>query len=253
MRVILLSAGQGRRLLPLTEDVPKCALLVAGRSILEWQLNEIGQCAVDEVVVVTGFEARVVDNIVAAANFPGRIRTFHNPFYASSDNLGTVWIAREEMHEPFVIINGDTLFEAAILQNLLDGDSRNSSKPITLVTDQKAEYDDDDMKVISDNGQLRRVGKKLSATAVDAESIGMMSFRGDGPALFRDKVAELMAGENGLSLWYLSAIDALAQEGHVAVCPITGKRWCEVDVRADLDNADAILGQWHESAIEATL
>ena len=48
MKAIILSAGQGRRLLPLTQSTPKAALAVAGRSVLEWQLHEIARCAVDE-------------------------------------------------------------------------------------------------------------------------------------------------------------------------------------------------------------
>ena len=54
MKVIILSAGQGRRLLPLTESRPKCSLPINGRPLLEWQLREISLCAVDEVVIATG-------------------------------------------------------------------------------------------------------------------------------------------------------------------------------------------------------
>lgn len=238
MKVILLSAGQGRRLLPLTRDVPKCALEVAGHSMLDWQLHEISKCDIDEVIVVTGFRAVVVADIIHTATHSYHVRTFQNPFYASSDNLGTAWIAREEMHEPFVIINGDTLFEAAVLHDLLNCET---SEPITLVTNQKAQYDEDDMKVITNGHKLLRVGKKLPLEKVDAESIGMMSFRNDGPELFRNKVAELMFGEDGLKLWYLSAIDSLAKEGHVGVCQITGKLWCEIDDHADLAQATKLF------------
>ena len=65
MKAIILSAGQGKRLLPLTENSPKCALPVQARSILEWQLGQIAQCDIDEVVVVTGFGARNVEAIIA--------------------------------------------------------------------------------------------------------------------------------------------------------------------------------------------
>ena len=61
MRAIILSAGQGRRLLPLTAEVPKSAILVNQQSMLEWQLQEIAQCAIDEVVVVTGFAGYAAD------------------------------------------------------------------------------------------------------------------------------------------------------------------------------------------------
>jgi L-glutamine-phosphate cytidylyltransferase len=238
MKVIILSAGQGRRLLPLTESTPKCALPVAGRPLLEWQLHEIGQ-AVDEVVVVTGFGADLVDDIAAAwRHIP--VRTLYNPFYALSDNLGTCWVAREEMTEPFVLINGDTLFEAAVLRRLLAAPEQ---APITLVTDYKEGYDADDMKVVIEGSLLNRVGKTLS-DGVNGESIGMMVFRGDGPALFRETVAEAMRYGEGVKRWYLSAIDALAQQRHVAVCDIHGLSWCEVDEAEDLARAQSVVQAW---------
>ena len=113
MKAIILSAGQGKRLLPLTKNAPKCSLPVQGQSILEWQLGEIARCDIDEVVVVTGFGARKVEAIIADTTAV-QARTFFNPFFAHSDNLGTCWVAREEFSEPFVLINGDTLFEAAV-------------------------------------------------------------------------------------------------------------------------------------------
>jgi choline kinase len=245
MKAIILSAGQGRRLLPLTESTPKCALPVAGRTLLDWQLNEIGRCAVDDVVVLTGFGADRVDEI-AAAHGP-RVRTLYNPFYALSDNLGTCWVAGREMEEPFVLINGDTLFEAAILERLL---ATGSAAPVTLVTDRKASYDADDMKVVVEGKRLRRVGKALT-DGVNGESIGMMAFRGDGPALFRTMVAQLMRYGEGVKRWYLSAIDELAQHHPIEVCDIHGLAWCEVDEAEDLAHAQRVVAAWSPGAVEA--
>ncbi|MEQ8858160.1 MAG: phosphocholine cytidylyltransferase family protein [Pseudomonadales bacterium] len=243
MKVIILSAGQGSRLLPLTKTTPKCALPIAGRTMLEWQLNQVAQCAVDEVLVVTGFGADQVDAIAAAANARAggpRVRTLYNPFYALSDNLGTCWVARAEMDQPFVIINGDTLFEAAILERLLE---TGADAPITVVTDRKRGYDADDMKVVVELGRLRRVGKKLSE-GVNGESIGMMAFRGKGPQLFRDTVCHLMRYGEGVNRWYLSAIDELAATEQVRVCDIHGLSWGEVDEAEDLARAQHIVEAW---------
>ena len=107
MKAIILSAGQGRRLLPLTSNMPKCALPLHGISILEWQLSQIAQCDIDDVVVVTGFESEIVDSIVDRVNGVN-VRTLHNPMFAHTDNLGTCWEARFEMEGPFVLMNGDT-------------------------------------------------------------------------------------------------------------------------------------------------
>jgi choline kinase len=257
LKVIILSAGQGRRLLPLTESTPKCALDVAGKPALEWQLEQISRCAVDEVVVMSGFQAPIVESIVerSLAGFDRlRVRTIHNPFYAACDNLGTCWLARPEMSGPFVIINGDTLFEAAILQRLLASPAAHA---VTLVTDRKNGYDDDDMKVIEQEGVLQRVGKQLSSAEVNAESIGMMAFRGEGPALFSTKLDVMMRDESGLKRWYLSAIDTLAQEGAqegvqtsgVGTCCIEGLSWCEIDDAADLAHAATVVVDWETEKV----
>jgi len=240
MKAIILSAGQGRRLLPLTESRPKCALPVGPRSVLEWQLHEIAQTAVDEVVVVTGFGADTVDALVGAwRGLP--VRTVYNPFFAHCDNLGTCWVARGEMHGDFVIVNGDTLFEAPILERLL---AQSAMAPVTLVTDSKAAYDDDDMKVMVAGGRLARVGKQLDRAGVNGESIGMMHFRPDGARRFTAQVEHMMRHGSGLKQWYLSAIDALAREGLVATCAINGLSWCEIDDRADLDRAAGVVASW---------
>ncbi|MEQ8231420.1 MAG: phosphocholine cytidylyltransferase family protein [Gammaproteobacteria bacterium] len=244
MKVIILSAGQGRRLLPLTESTPKAALPIGPRRVLEWQLHEIARTAVDEVVVVTGFGAEHIERI-AAAERGVPTRTLYNPFYASCDNLGTCWVARHEMEGDFVIINGDTLFEAAILERLLGARGR---APITLVTDSKASYDDDDMKVVVAEGLLRRVGKQLDRATVNGESIGMMHFDARGGARFREQVEFMMRHGSGLKQWYLSAIDALAAEAVVTTCPIDGLSWGEIDDHRDLERAARLVAAWQTTA-----
>lgn len=244
MKAIILSAGQGRRLLPLTADRPKAALGVGPRTVLEWQLHEIAHCAIDEVVIVTGFGADHIDALVARQHGV-RARTLYNPFYARCDNLGTCWVARHEMDGPFVIINGDTLFEAAILARLL---ACPATAPITLVTDSKAAYDDDDMKVVVVDGRLRRVGKRLDDDRVNGESIGMMRFDASGAARFRAQIEHMMRYGGGLEQWYLAAIDALAAEDIVTTCAIDGLRWGEIDDQDDLVRAAALVRTWPDPA-----
>ena len=242
MKVIILSAGRGRRLLPLTEDRPKCALLVEGRAILEWQLMQIAQCAVDEVVIATGYGAEIVEDLVSRGEFGSlRVRCSHNPFHAHSDNLGTCWLLRHEMQGEFIVLNGDTLFEAAVMQRLID---ERRAAPIVLAADQKAVYDDDDMLIVADGRRLLRVGKRLGPIGVNAESIGMMSFDAEGGAAFVRSLDAMMRSEAGLSRWYLSVIDQLAQEGNVGLCSIHGLSWCEVDTRLDLARAEHVVRGW---------
>ena len=195
MKAIILSAGQGRRLMPMTESIPKCCLMLENTTLLGHQINALMANGIDDIVVVTGYAHEVVDEVVEKFH-KDSVRTLYNPFYALSDNLGTTWVARNEMKEPFLLINGDTLFEASTLSQLLSGER---SYPITLATDHKADYDSDDMKVSTNGKQLKRVGKKLDKEIVNGESIGMMVFDKSGADAFVKKIEKLSCRGSCLS------------------------------------------------------
>ncbi|MBP6224504.1 MAG: NTP transferase domain-containing protein, partial [Rhizobacter sp.] len=163
-RAVILSAGQGSRLLPLTAQMPKCLLDLCGRSMLEWQLRGLSQMGVPEAVVVTGFHPELVEaelKRVAPQNM--RVRTLYNPFYKLADNLASCWMARAELTGTCLILNGDTLFEPDIAGRLIAA----ASAPITVTIDRKPNYDSDDMKVETDGVHLRAIGKTLSAERVN--------------------------------------------------------------------------------------
>jgi len=240
VKAIILSAGQGRRLLPLTERVPKCILPVRGRPLIAWQIDTLARCGIEDITVVVGFGAESVEARLAELYGPRRIRTLYNPFFASTDNLVSCWVARAEMQQDFLLLNGDTLFEAAVLERLLTAPEH----PITLAVSRKDSYDDDDMKVIRDGDRLVHVGKKLALDQVNAESIGMMTFRGEGPRLFREAIERALRTPEAQKQWYLSLIDALAERGVVFTQPIPAPGWTEVDSPADLDRASAPGAAW---------
>lgn len=234
---IVLSAGQGKRLLPLTADRPKCSLEVGGQWVIHWQIDALLEAGIERVCPVLGYGAERVESSLAARYGRERVQPLFNPFFSVADNLASCWMAREAMQADFLLLNGDTLFEAGVLERLLDS----PPAPVTLAVDHKPSYDDDDMKVQLDGRRLVRVGKTLPAAAVNAESIGMMVFRGHGPQLFRDALEEAMRAPSGLRRWYLSVIDALADDDVVQVCSIDGLRWAELDFPADLDDVEAVV------------
>ena len=237
MKAVILSAGQGRRLLPLTAKSPKCMVRINGQSILEWQIDELAKCGIEQATVVVGYEAHKVQRRMHRRYGPSRVRTLYNPDYAEADNLVSCWKARDEMTEDFILLNGDTLFEASVLQRLLNSPVR----PVTLVTDHKINYDADDMKVVVDGGRVVRIGKDLAPEKVNGESIGMLLFRGEGPALFRIAMEQALREPSARKKWYLSVIDQMAQSMPVWTCSVQGLRWAEVDYPADLKQAQQVV------------
>ncbi len=234
MKAIIVSAGQGQRLLPLTEDRPKCLLPVLGElSMLEVQLHTLAACGVSDVSIMVGFRADQVEQRVAERPVPGlAVRTCYNPFYAMSDNLATVWLASPEMTEDFILLNGDTLFEIGLLEQVLSG----PEVPITVTINEKSSYDEDDMKVrIDSDRRLSEIGKTLDVNNVDAESIGLLVFRGAGIEILKDALDRAIRTSEGLKNWYLKVIGNIAREHPVETACITGHWWGEVDCAEDLE------------------
>jgi choline kinase len=237
-KAIILSAGKGSRLLPLTADRPKCLIELSGTSLLEWQLDALGEAGIGEIVVVTGFRDDLVDAVAAARS---GVRTLFNPFYHVADNLGSVWMARAEFDSDTLLLNGDTLVSPALLAKILGAETG----PIAVTVDEKDSYDADDMKVLREGDRLRRIGKALEPGRYNAESIGLIAFRGEGPGLFAAQVERMMREPDGTRRWYLRAIDALAQAGaDVRAVSILGEEWQEVDFPADVEAARALTGRW---------
>jgi choline kinase len=238
-RAIILSAGQGSRLLPLTQDQPKCLIPFSGKTLIEWQIASLAANGIDDIAVVTGFRTEKVEAALAA--IPAvRSRTLFNPFFKVADNLGSCWIARGEMDRDFIILNGDTLVSPGIVAKLI----AESSDGITVTVDIKDAYDADDMKVHREGGRLMAIGKRLTAEESNAESIGMLAFRGDGPRLFLNKVEAMMRTPEGVQNWYLKAINAIASEAVVSTVSIEGMEWAEVDFPADVEAATALTAKW---------
>ncbi|MDX2224581.1 MAG: phosphocholine cytidylyltransferase family protein [Rhodospirillaceae bacterium] len=242
MKAIILAAGRGSRLGELTADRPKCLLELGKRTMLGWQIKMLTAAGVNAFAIVTGSCHDMVQaevNTLAKAGVDAR--TLFNPFFGVADNLASCWLARGEMKGPFVLLNGDTLFEADIPRRLLAAPPAD----ITLAVDRKAVYDADDMKVqVEGERRLVDVSKRLDPATVWGESIGMMRFSADGAAAFVAELDHIIHSPSGLKSFYLASIAALARRLMVTVQPISGLKWCEIDFPKDYDTARALTAHW---------
>jgi len=238
-RAIILAAGQGKRLLPLTEARPKCLIELSGRSLLAWQLLRLQAAGVDEALIVTGFRADAVEAEIASLGLSMPVKTAFNPFYTVSDNTASCWIVREAFDRDVLVLNGDTLFGPGVAERLLDA----PEAEITVTIDRKPSYDADDMKVLTEGDRLRAIGKTIGA--YDAESIGFLRFSKAGAARFRAGVEHVLQTPDGLRRWYLSVIDELAHTGvDVRVASVEGLEWGEMDFPPDVDALTRLSSGW---------
>jgi len=244
MKVIILGAGQGKRLLPLTQDVPKALLDIGGKTLVRRQIDAFAACGLKEFVVITGYNAALMEaELEDVADQTGlTIRTVYNPFFAVSDNLASCWMARHEMSGDFIQVNGDNVFQADLAQCIIDG----ARGDVTVATNFKETYDADDMKVMMDGDHLTEVGKMLPVEAVDAEAIGIYVFKGRGAHAYRIILEDIMRSPSGLKQWFPSAVGILAKQLAIDVVDVGNREWSEVDFPVDLQAARQMVAKWDQ-------
>ena len=245
-KAIILSAGQGSRLGHLTDDRPKCLIEFNGRTLLDRQLDALVANGVEEAVVVTGFRD---DQIEAALKRRGdagpSVRTVYNPFYKVADNLGSLFVAKEEIAGDLLVWNGDTLVSNELMRRVVANGEQDG---ICITIDRKPSYDEDDMKVVVDGaGRLHAIGKRLDLDEVNAESIGLLAFRGAGAQTFRHAIERAIRTAEGTTIWYLRVIHQIAQDAPVWTLDINGEEWGEVDFPEDVETAQELAARWDAS------
>jgi choline kinase len=228
---ILLCAGLGSRLLPLTADRPKCLIEVGGRTILEHQVEALRAAGVGGVTIVGGYRFdRLAAFVTDRWNAAERPELVLNPFYAISSSIGSVWAARHRLDAPFCLLNGDTIYDPALVA---DGLAR-LGPGINLFVEPADVPELDDMLVRIDGGRVIAVGKDLPATLARHRSLGFIASAepdGGGYACALEKVIREV---DGVQSFHHAVIDRLAHEGRAHAVPFADGVWTEIDRPEDI-------------------
>jgi len=236
MELIILAAGTGSRLWPLTRHVPKSLLdLGDGRCLLERQIENAMACdKIEKVSIVTGYRAAQVEARVAQETSRVPVETTFNPFYKLTNNLVSVWFALQKLRDKdFVISNGDNLYRQTVLPAV-------TSVPegIWITIDRKDSYDEDDMKVtLHEDKTVSLISKDIPSEEVHAESVGLAVVRGERfRKLFIRETERLIRDEAMLGSFWLEILNSLARNGTlVRTVEIPRESWTEVDFHPDVN------------------
>lgn len=231
MKAIILSAGLGSRLLPLTADRPKSLVPIAGRTILEHQLAGLAEAGMEEVVVVGGYRFDRLQEFAASLPETERPQLLFNPFYAVSSSIGSVWAARPALDGPFCLLNGDSLCEphalAAALETLPPG--------VSLFVEPLDRPEPDDMLVRVDSGRVLEVSKQLEPARATHRSVGIVACPDADGGPYANALQEVISGPAGEQRFHHDIIDLLAHRLVVSAIEFPADAWQEIDSSADID------------------
>ena len=101
---LLLAAGKGSRLYPLTRDTPKCLTMVHKASMLERLVINLKKQGFKRLVVVTGFQEKCIREFLGTRAGGMKIEYIFSPLYATTNNIYSLWMARKIINEPFLLV-----------------------------------------------------------------------------------------------------------------------------------------------------
>lgn len=184
MRVIVIGAGRGRRLMPTTADVPKCFAEVEGRRLLDWSLEAFRANGLERVSFIGGYQIEKVQQDYP--NFAFR----HNRDWEHNNILASLFCAADLMDEPFICCYSDVLFTPDIVARLAA-----SQHDMALGVDtawleryqHRSDHPPDDAeKVTVANGCVTRIDRRIAPSVAHGEYIGVAKFSATGAARLRE-------------------------------------------------------------------
>lgn len=248
MKAIIIAAGPGSRLMPITDDKPKCLLEVKGKTIMQRQLETFKGCGINDIVVVRGYKGEMIDY--------HRIRYYENSDYKNNNILRSLFYAESEMDDEFVFSYSDIIFEQGVVERLLQ-----SQADISLVVDvdwlvhyeHRYQHPVEEAELVMvENNKVTKIGKSIvEPTKAYGEFIGLAKFTKRGAEILRSNYHRMVTKYHGKSFqqaaslgkaYLTDMIQELIDIGYVIHNTDIKGGWIEIDTPEDLERAQRLFG-----------
>lgn len=251
MKIIILAAGSGTRLQPLTNDMPKCLVKVCGRSILDYQISSIKAMGIPEkdIIILSGYKGKILEDIFRNQE----INVIKNTEFAHTNMLYTLMCAKKilEKENEVIVCYGDIIYDISVLKKII-----NESLGISVVVDIGwKEYwkerfenplEDAESLEINQEGNIISIGKKEPyIDKIQAQFIGMMKFKGESlqvicscyDALKNQKKTDLVI-KNYRTMFMTDFLQYLIDSNKKMKAVEIERGWYEIDTIKDIEVAE---------------
>jgi len=224
VKAVILAAGRGGRLQPVTGNQPKCLARVGTQTLLERQLASLRMHGISDITVVGGYQ---IDDVRRACGTKATVA--NNARFASTNSLYSLWLVRDLLTEGFVVMNCDVLFHPQLLDDLL---SARHEDALLISPRGDALYSDEEMKVVVRAGCVVDIAKTIAPEDADGENVGIAKFGAAGAAALIEAL-ELLVVDGGRKAWLPAAFALLCRQRRLHAIDTRGFPWIEIDFPDD--------------------
>lgn len=238
-KALILAAGLGTRLAPITNDRPKSLVPVNGKPILLKQIENLKENGVEDITIVSGYKADALEKAVHEL-YP-EIKIVESVDYATTNNMYSAYLGIKAMFpdgdiQPFYMMNADVFFDASVI-TALEKDERQN-----LIVVDMGRYIEESMKVIEKDGRLVAISKQITPEDALGCSIDVYKFGADGGRAFYDRCVDYIEKQKELKKWSEVALNDALADVIFQACPLVG-RWLEIDNHEDLAAAEKLFSE----------
>lgn len=237
MKAIILAAGIGKRLRPITSSMPKCLIQFDGKTLIDNHFDSLGECGIRKAVLVVGYMAETLKRKLGDKYRCISIKYVHNRNYESSDSAYSLWLAKDEISkEPFIVADSDILFHKRIFEKLVNCPFENC-----LIADPFFADTGEEVKVAAEGGIVRQIGKRsVDHSKLVGEAIGLYKFSGNASSVLVDGLEKYMS-VNGITSEYEDALNSILSLLKMHYVTTEGLPWIDIDFPEDLKKAELLV------------
>jgi L-glutamine-phosphate cytidylyltransferase len=229
---LLLAAGTGSRLLPMTKSAPKCLTMVNGKSILKRQVSILDQQGFKRLVVVTGHLEDRIRNYLGNKVGGMNIEYVFSPPYKTTNNIYSLWMARDVIQEPFMLLESDLIFEKSLLDAML--------YPNKMAVAKMRPWMNGTCVTINPDRQVKAflAGNADSAGKTRYKTVNIYSISSSSWCSIVQRLDEYIS-DGKCQAYYEAVFGEMIADGSLALDAVSfdGKPWYEIDTLKDLDVA----------------
>jgi choline kinase len=233
MKVIILAAGEAKRLRPLTQETPKCLLLVGGKPIIDYQIDNLRLFGLKDIIVVTGFMAQKLESHLTTTFTDVNWTFIRNENYQTTYPAYGLWMAKEHLNQTIIYLNGDVICHPEIIGTIL------SSGHESVTAIQQTGWDEEEVNVTihKDSTEILDISKHISKEMSDGEFIGVTKI-GKTFAIELEKTLGEFVANGEFQKFAADSINKTIQKGfQMFVCDVTHLPAIEIDTPEDLERA----------------
>ena len=232
MKAIILAAGVGKRLWPITQHRPKCLIEIGGKTLLNRYLESLASLGIQRADIVVGYKQEMIRAAVEANACGVHVKFLVNEqFHRGS--ISSLWIARTALDDDVLVMDADVLFHRDILRRLVE-----SSFPNALLMDETVKQTGEECMVVVEGGRVIALTKQMPARYdLAGEGVGFLKVRHADTLHVVTSLRSFVDRE----AWQMEYEDALVEffravkVGHEV---IGGLPWTEIDFPEDVEKAE---------------